>query len=121
MRVLIIDDSRAMRLVLRRALRRRPIPITDVDEAESPMAAWPLLRDGVYDLILSDWNMPDMTGLELLKRVRKSQIETPFGFVTVECSQESLDAARDAGASFMVSKPFTEAGLFRAIAPLLSS
>ena len=57
----------------------------------------------------------------LAKRLRKAGITTPFGFVTVECSQESLDAARLSGASFMVSKPFTQVALHRAIMPALAS
>lgn len=117
MNVLIIDDSRAMRLLIRRALRRMPAISVHSDEAADAMQAWHLLREGAYDLILSDWNMPGMTGIDLLKRLRRAGVETPFGFITVECCQESVDAARSAGAAFVLNKPFSDHSLAAAVAP----
>ncbi|MFT6143589.1 MAG: two-component system chemotaxis response regulator CheY [Myxococcota bacterium] len=119
MHVLIVDDSRAMRLYIRRALRRMDVSATSVTEATDPMHAWRLMRSTTFDLVLSDWNMPKMTGLELLKRLRRSGVTTPFGFISVECSSTSSDAAREAGAEFLLNKPFSQSAFNAAITPLV--
>ena len=59
------------------------------------------------NLVLSDWNMPDMNGLEFLQAVRGANNQVPFGFVTSEASQEMKDTALTAGAQFLITKPFT--------------
>jgi two-component system chemotaxis response regulator CheY len=120
MHVLIVDDSRAMRLYIRRALRRMHVTTTTVTEATDPMHAWRLMRANDFDLVLSDWNMPQMTGLELLKRLRRSGVKTPFGFISVEVSNASSDAAREAGAEFLLNKPFSQSAFNAAITPLVS-
>lgn len=121
MHVLIIDDSAAMRLYIRRALRRMPVQITTVTEAVDPMHAWRLMRDKSFDLLLSDWNMPNMTGLEFLKRLRRSGSRVPFGFISVEVSGTSSDAARDAGAVFLLNKPFSQHAFNAAVCPLVAA
>ncbi|HZL81111.1 MAG TPA: response regulator, partial [Demequina sp.] len=72
------------------------------------------------DLVLSDWNMPNMTGIELLGAMRSEGYGTPFAFVTSEGSAEMREAAEQAGALFLISKPFTAESFRDAIEPVLA-
>jgi two-component system chemotaxis response regulator CheY len=114
MRVLVVDDSRAMRMIIRRELRSGA-DIDDVVEAESGAAALDAIRGGGVDLVLSDWNMPEMTGIELLESLRAEGWTGPFGFITSESGQSTRTRAFDAGASFLVTKPFTGDSLTRQV------
>jgi two-component system, chemotaxis family, chemotaxis protein CheY len=105
MNVLIVDDSKAMRMIVRRTLRQAGFDV-DVAEASNGQEALEMLRTGSFDAVLCDWNMPEMTGIQLLKRINDEDISVPFGFVTSEASPEMLTAAYDAGAKFMIRKPF---------------
>ena len=105
MNVLIVDDSKAMRMIVRRTLRQAGFDV-DVTEASNGQEALDLLRDGAFDAVLCDWNMPEMTGLELLEQVTEEAIKVPFGFVTSESSPDMQAAAFSAGAAFMIRKPF---------------
>ena len=78
----------------------------DVTEAKDGQEALDILRTGSFDAVLCDWNMPEMTGLELLEALTEESIKVPFGFVTSEASPEMLAAAYGAGAKFMIRKPF---------------
>lgn len=106
MRVLVVDDSRAMRMIVSRELRNVDA-VTDVIEADSAEAAIELLPTEPVDLILCDWNMAGMTGLELLQALRAAEWTVPFGFVTSESSEAMQSRAFAAGAAFLVTKPFT--------------
>jgi two-component system chemotaxis response regulator CheY len=121
MRVLVVDDSRVMRMLVRRTVRQAELGADDIDEAEDALEAWRLIRRTPYDLILSDWNMPRMTGIELLRRLRGAGLDVPFGFVTVECTKEAHDAAQKAGAAFLLSKPVTVESLRAAVDRALAS
>ena len=68
---------------------------------------WKKIRDNKPDLVLSDWNMPQMTGIELLESLNEEGIKVPFGFVTTEATSEMRLRARKAGALFLLAKPFT--------------
>ena len=106
MRGLVVDDSSVMRKVLTGALSR--VSIKEVDEASDGQEAVNLVADGnEYDVILMDWNMPNMTGMELLEALRAENIDVTFGFITTESSKEMRQKATDAGAKFLISKPFT--------------
>jgi two-component system chemotaxis response regulator CheY len=106
MHVLIVDDSKAMRMIVRRTLRQAGFDV-DVTEATNGQEALEILRGGGgFDVVLCDWNMPEMTGIELLTKLTEESIDVPFGFVTSEASSEMLAAAYDAGAKFMIRKPF---------------
>lgn len=107
MRIFIVDDSRAMRLMVRRALRQAGIDCGDVVEAGSGEEALALMADKEPDLVMSDWNMPGMTGLDLLKAARQRGVSAKFGFVTSERPEHLAAEASSAGASFFVTKPFT--------------
>ena len=105
MNVLIVDDSKAMRMIVRRTLRQAGFDV-EVTEATNGQEALELLRSGSFNAVLCDWNMPEMTGLELLEALSEESISVPFGFVTSEASPEMLTAAYGAGAKFMIRKPF---------------
>lgn len=115
MRILVVDDSRAMRMIVSRELRRA-VGDVDVLEAEDVSAAAGALTAEVVDLVLCDWNMPGATGLELLRWLRAQGWHGPFGFVTSEAGADIRRQALDAGASFVVTKPFKGDDLADAIA-----
>lgn len=106
MNVLIVDDSRAMRLLVRRSLRQAGFRDLEVAEASNGREALAQIDRRKPDLILSDWNMPEVDGLELLRTLRYNNIHIKFGFVTVQGTPEMRERARQAGASFHISKPF---------------
>src|SRR5690606_8870259 len=102
---LIVDDSKAMRMIVRRTLRQAGFD-ADISEASNGQEALEMLRTGSYDAVLCDWNMPEMSGIELLEKLTEESINVPFGFVTSEASPEMLTTAYGAGAKFMIRKPF---------------
>lgn len=105
MKVLVVDDSRAMRMIVARELRKA-VGVDDVVEADCAAAAVDVLEQQAVDLVLSDWNMPGMTGLEFLQGIRSRGWNGPFGFVTSESAPSTRQSALEAGASFVVTKPF---------------
>lgn len=107
MNVLIVDDSRAMRMIVRRTLRQAGFRDLNVTEAENGREALSRIQEQKPDLILSDWNMPEMDGLRLLRILRHNKVYIRFGFVTAQGSPEMREKARNAGANFLISKPFT--------------
>ena len=107
MNILVVDDSKAMRMIVMRTLRQAGFGKHRVVEAVNGSEAMDKLRDEVVHLILSDWNMPKMTGLELLQAIRQAGQVVPFGFITTESSEKMRQAAHEAGADFLISKPFT--------------
>lgn len=107
MKILVVDDSFAMRMMVVRTLRQTGIDTGDIEQAEDGAIALEMIRDNVPDLILSDWNMPNMTGIELLRALRAEDIDVVFGFITTETNLELRTQATEAGAKFMVRKPFT--------------
>ena len=114
MAVLVVDDSRAMRMIIRRELRSG-VEIDDVVEADSGVGALEAVGAGGIDLVLSDWNMPEMSGIELLESLRASGWTGPFGFITSESGQATKVRAFDAGATFVITKPFTGENLNRVV------
>ena len=106
MKILIADDSRVMRQIVIRTLRQAGFDDHDVIEAEDGRDAYEKVYSEQPDLVLSDWNMPNMTGLECLQALRGNGATVPFGFVTSEGSPEMRDTAADAGALFLIAKPF---------------
>jgi len=106
-KILIVDDFATMRKVIRNILKQ--IGFENIVEAEDGVAALKVLKSQKIDFIIADWNMPNMTGLELLKVVRADQdlAKTPFLMVTAEALQENVVAAVKAGVSNYIVKPFT--------------
>ena len=107
MKILIVDDFATMRKVIRNLLRQ--IGYQDFTEAEDGISALKVLRSKEIDFIISDWNMPNMTGIDLLRAVRAdSQISSlPFLMVTAESLKENVMEAVKAGVSNYIVKPFT--------------
>ncbi len=110
MRVLVVDDSRAMRMIIKRELRAVE-GLDDVLEADSAEAAINVLTEEAVDLVLSDWNMPGMSGFEFLKLIRDAGWNGHFGFITSEAAESTRIQALEAGAAFLLTKPFTGADL----------
>jgi len=106
-KVLIVDDFATMRRILKNILKQ--IGFKNLVEADDGTSAWEILQGQSIDLIISDWNMPKMTGLELLKKVRASDKykRTPFLMVTAEAQKQNVIEAVQAGVSNYVVKPFT--------------
>lgn len=106
MPVLIVDDYNTMLRIIRNLLKQ--IGFEDVDEANDGSAALTKMRDKKYGLVISDWNMEPMTGIELLKEVRADDNlnRTPFIMVTAESKTENVIAAKKAGVNNYIVKPF---------------
>lgn len=107
MRVLVTDDSKAMRMIVIRSLRQSGLAIDAVVEAEDGAQGLAAVAEHRPDLILSDWNMPNKSGLEFLQELRASGDQTTFGFVTSESTPAIREQAISAGAAFLLTKPFT--------------
>ena len=116
MRVLIVDDSKAMRMIVARELRSAGFAELLITEAASGMDAIAAMKDFDPELVLSDWNMPGMTGLDFLNALRGDGCTVPFAFITTEASAEMRTAAADAGAFSFITKPFTADDLRDALA-----
>ncbi|KQY43164.1 histidine kinase [Cellulomonas sp. Root137] len=119
MRVLVTDDSRVMRQIVIRTLRQAGYD-WDVREAADGAEALEAIRADEPDVVLSDWNMPNMNGIDLLRRLRAEGFGTPFGFVTSEGSPEMRAQAEAAGALFLIAKPFTPDAFREVIDPVLA-
>ena len=106
MNVLIVDDYKTMLRIIRNLLKQ--IDFNSVEEASDGAEALAKLRNGNFGLVISDWNMQPMTGLELLQEVRAdSRLRaTPFIMVTAESKAENVVAAKQAGVSNYIVKPF---------------
>jgi two-component system chemotaxis response regulator CheY len=107
MKILLVDDSRAMRMVLKNSLRKAGFSHLDVVEAENGQDAQEKLQGFSPEVVLSDWNMPIMDGLEFLRHFREKDALTPFVFITTEQTQAKRREAVEAGANKVVGKPFT--------------
>lgn len=107
MKFLVVDDFSTMRRIVRNLLKE--LGFTNVDEAEDGNAALQKLRSEPFDFVVSDWNMPNMTGIDLLKAIRADAAlkHLPVLMVTAEAKKENIIEAAQAGASGYVVKPFT--------------
>jgi two-component system chemotaxis response regulator CheY len=106
-KILVVDDSKAMRMIVIRNLRQAGFGDATVIEAENGLMGLDKVRTDVPDLILCDWNMPEMTGIEFLRALRAEENPTAFGFVTSESTPAMRDQAIEAGAAFLLAKPFS--------------
>jgi two-component system, chemotaxis family, chemotaxis protein CheY len=119
MRILIVDDSRAMRMMVKRVLGQIGLRDATFEEAGNGAEALAAIRADPPDLVLSDWNMPEMSGLELLQALKADGLDMPFGFVTSETTAEMREQAILAGSRFLIAKPFTPDTFAQAIGPLV--
>lgn len=107
MRILIVDDFSTMRRIIKNILRQ--LDLNNVVEADDGTTAWEVLNKDHIDFIISDWNMPQMTGIELLRKVRASEDfgHLPFLMVTAEAQQSNIIETAQARVSNYIVKPFT--------------
>lgn len=108
-RILVVDDMMTMRKIVKKICRE--LGFVDIDEAQNGAEAWQKINDAKvpFHLIISDWNMPQTTGLDLLKRVRSDSrfAKLPFLMVTAEAEQKQIVEAVTAKVSGYIVKPFT--------------
>jgi len=111
LRFLVVDDFSTMRRIVRNLLKE--LGFMNVDEADDGAMALQKLRSGVFDFVISDWNMPNMTGIELLRAVRADPAlkHLPVLIITAEAKKENIIEAAQSGASGYIVKPFTAATL----------
>ena len=110
MKVLIVDDSKAMRMIVRRSLTQAGFTNLQAIEANNGVEALQVIYEQSPDLILSDWNMPEMNGLDFVKSIRAEPRfgSIPILMVTTETEADQMCAALEAGANEYVIKPFTD-------------
>ncbi|AZR83241.1 histidine kinase [Thiomicrospira sp. S5] len=111
MNILVVDDFSTMRRIVKNLLKE--LGFSRFDEADDGATAWPMIQSGKYDFIVSDWNMPEMTGIDLLRHVRADAKlkDTPFLLITAEAKRSQILEAAEAGVDGYIVKPFTAATL----------
>jgi two-component system, chemotaxis family, chemotaxis protein CheY len=119
MKLLIVDDSKAMRMIVRRTLRQAGFDDHEVQEAGDGLEALKVMQGWRPDLILSDWNMPNLNGIDLLRRLRAESNDVRFGFVTSEGTEEMRQLATSSGALFLIAKPFDSDTFKSVVGPVL--
>ncbi len=107
MNILIVDDSKAMRAIVMRAVKAAGFADASYREAGNGMEALAAIRSAPLDLVLTDWNMPEMSGFELIQAARAEGHDVTIGLVTSESAPELRAQAIGAGAKFLLCKPFT--------------
>ena len=119
MKILVVDDFPTMRRIVRNLLKE--LGFGNVDEAEDGAAGLARLRGGGFEFVISDWNMPNLDGLQMLKEIRADAAlaHLPVLMVTAESKKENIIAAAQAGASGYVVKPFTAATLDEKLSKIL--
>ncbi len=107
MKILIVDDFSTMRRIIKNLLR--DLGYTNTHEADDGNTALPMLKGGDFDFLVTDWNMPGMTGIELLKQIRSDDqlASLPTLMVTAEAKRDQIIEAAQAGVNGYVVKPFT--------------
>jgi len=121
MKILVVDDFSTMRRLVKNLLHE--LGYTDVTEADDGASALPMLKKGAFEFLITDWNMPGMAGLDLLKAVRADAklAKLPVLMLTAEAKREQIIEAAQAGVSGYVIKPFTAATLKEKIDKILAS
>lgn len=107
MKIMIVDDSTAMRMIVKKTLRLAGFEGHAISEAEDGAKALSAISAAKPDLVLSDWNMPNMNGMQLLEALTAGGVTLTFGFITTEATPDMRAKAMAAGAKFLISKPFT--------------
>ena len=121
MKFLVVDDYSTMRRIVKNLLH--DLGYANVTEADDGKTALPLLQNGSFDFLITDWNMPGMPGLDLLKAVRANDKlkKLPVLMLTAEAKREQIVEAAQAGVSGYVIKPFTAVTLKEKIDKILSA
>jgi two-component system chemotaxis response regulator CheY len=121
LKFLVVDDFSTMRRIVKNLLQE--LGYTKIEEADDGATALPMLQSGDFDFIITDWNMPKMPGLDLLKAVRADPklAKLPVLMVTAEAKREQIVEAAQAGVSGYVIKPFTAQTLSEKLAKILGT
>jgi len=121
LKFLVVDDFSTMRRIVKNLLQE--LGYNDITEADDGNTALPLLKGGSFDILITDWNMPGMPGLELLKAVRADErlAKLPVLMLTAEAKREQIVEAAQAGVSGYVIKPFTAVTLKEKLDKILAS
>ncbi len=111
MKVLVVDDFSTMRRIIKNLLR--DLGFTNISEADDGSTALPMLKEGAFDFVVTDWNMPGMQGIDLLRAIRADAnlSHIPVLMVTAEAKKEQIVMAAQAGVNGYIVKPFTAATL----------
>ncbi len=120
MNILVVDDSKTMRMIVKRTLRQAGYGSHTVNEASNGREALESIKDAAPNLVLADWNMPEMNGIELLQALNTEGIKVNFGFVTSEGTDQMIQIAEENGALFLIAKPFTADTFKEKLGPVLS-
>lgn len=120
MKVLIVDDSTAMRMIVKKALRQAGYSGLDIVEASDGNEALKVIEESSPDAVLCDWNMPNMSGIELLGNLNDKGLSVKFGFITTEATDKMKQEALDKGSAFFLTKPFTPEAFEEAMGKVLS-
>ena len=118
MKILVADDFSTMRRIIKNLLK--DLGFTNIQEADDGSTALPMLQQGDFDFVVTDWNMPGMQGIDLLRAIRADENlkHTPVLMVTAEAKKEQIVAAAQAGVNGYVIKPFTAATLKEKLAKI---
>ena len=120
MRILVVDDFSTMRRIIKNILRQ--LGFNNIVEADDGTTAWEIMNKDRVEFVISDWNMPKMTGIDLLRKVRGSEefADVPFLMVTAEAQQENIIEAVQAKVSNYIVKPFAAETLGQKIDKIFS-
>lgn len=118
MKILVVDDFSTMRRIIKNLLR--DLGFTNMEEADDGSTALPMLKSGNFDFLITDWNMPVMEGIQLLKEIRADPklADLPVLMVTAEARREQIVLAAEAGVNGYIVKPFTAQTLEQKIAKI---
>ena len=118
MKILVVDDFSTMRRIIKNLLK--DLGFTNIQEADDGSTALPMLQQGDFDFVVTDWNMPGMQGIDLLRAIRADENlkHTPVLMVTAEAKKEQIVAAAQAGVNGYVIKPFTAATIKEKLAKI---
>jgi two-component system chemotaxis response regulator CheY len=120
MKILVVDDSRAMRAIIRHAIRQMGLKSFTFLEASNGREALEMVTASPVDLVICDYNMPEMNGFELLQALHQSGKKIRFGFITSDATARLQKEALEEGSSFILTKPFNQASFSETVGPILA-
>lgn len=118
-RILVVDDSKATLEIVRRSLEGFCYRNLSIRKTNNPIDALSIIGQWQPHILLTDWNMPELSGIALIKAIRKKQLKTQIGMITTVEEQQQLELALQAGANFVLNKPFDDQQLYEKLLPLV--